>query len=78
MADTERTRATLTGQNGWGQHGSTREHRCYIEPAPNRRRKCRCGCGGRATHLGLANGLVMAGGCELSMRRWLKRVNRSA
>lgn len=71
MSDLERARAALTGQQGWGQHASSREHRRYMKPAPNRRRKCRCGCGGRLTHYGCANGLGLMGGCELHVRRWV-------
>lgn len=36
------------------------------------RRKCRCGCEGRITHAGMANGIALYTGCELSVRRWVK------
>ena len=51
---------------------SATEHARDVWPAPDRRRKCYCGCGGRATHVGGANGIALTGGCELSMRRWVR------
>ena len=36
------------------------------------RPKCRCGCGKRATHLGLANGVTLTGGCEQYVRWWVE------
>ncbi len=42
-------------------------------PVPTKsRRRCYCGCERRATHMGLANGVVMMTGCELSVLRWVK------
>jgi hypothetical protein len=67
--------AMLGGQNGWGEHGSIIDHICYVEPRPSNRgqyRKCHCGCSGKATFSGKANGIAMASGCELSMRRWAR------
>ena len=40
--------------------------------SPNKRRKCHCGCGGRATHMGLGQGAGMMSGCELTVRRWVR------
>lgn len=37
------------------------------------RKRCSCGCGKRATHIGLANGVAMMSGCEMKVRRWAKR-----
>ena len=34
--------------------------------------RCRCGCDRRASHLGLADGLCMMSGCELTVRRWVR------
>lgn len=52
--------------------GSATEHRRYIEPVElNARRQCRCGCKQRASHRGMANGVCLTMGCELSMRRWV-------
>jgi hypothetical protein len=37
---------------------------------PGRRSKCRCGQ--KETHYGAANNVVMMGGCEICVRRWVK------
>jgi hypothetical protein len=55
----------------WGTWGNAREHRRYKQPI-SYRRKCRCGCGGWSTHLGMANGVALMDGCELSVRRWVR------
>ena len=34
--------------------------------------RCRCGCTGRASHLGLTDGSCMMSGCELTVRRWVR------
>lgn len=61
------------GTAGWGQWGSAREHVRYMQPTePTSRRRCSCGCKRRATHLGMANGVCLTSGCELSMQRWTK------
>lgn len=39
---------------------------------PTSRARCYCGCGNRATHMGLANGCGMMSGCEMVVRRWVK------
>lgn len=36
------------------------------------RRRCPCGCGKRATHVGTADGLAMMMGCELHVARWVR------
>jgi hypothetical protein len=49
------------------------EHPRYMERVdPRSRRHCHCGCGRRATHNGMANGVCLATGCELYIRRWLR------
>lgn len=56
----------------WGEMGCVTDAR-YMQPVqPRSRRRCGCGCKTRATHLGMANGVSLASGCELSMRRWVK------
>lgn len=62
------------GTEAWGQWGSSRDHVLYIEPIgkTRRRRKCHCGCNKRCTHRGMANGVCLTSGCELSTRRWAK------
>lgn len=59
------------GTEAWGRWGSAEHHVRYAEPVVTRRR-CRCGCKGRVTHNGKANGIALADGCELSVRRWVK------
>jgi hypothetical protein len=63
-----------TGMAGWGCHGSALEHGRYSEKIADRRRarRCHCGCGKKSTHLGKANGVALASGCELSIARWVK------
>lgn len=70
----ERVRASLVGHAEWGSWGSAREHIRYARPIVGRRgrRNCGCGCGGRSTHAGCANGLALMSGCELSVRRWVR------
>lgn len=51
---------------------SASEHARDFWPAPDRRRRCRCGCDGRATHVGGANGIALTSGCEWSVRRWAR------
>lgn len=48
-------------------------HRRYSEMVdPKSRRRCHCGCKRRTTHRGMANGLALCSGCELSMARWVR------
>lgn len=59
------------GTKGWGRSASDAGYR-YVEPleAKYRRRKCHCGCDGRASHRGMVNGVALVEGCELSIARW--------
>ena len=60
------------GKLPWGEGGSISDPR-YITEAPKKgRRRCTCGCGQWATHTGMANGVALMGGCELSVRRWVR------
>jgi hypothetical protein len=71
----DEVRARLEGGAEFGTWGSAMEHRRYVELIPGRyrnRRKCHCGCGGKTSHAGMANGLCLTQGCELSMRRWVR------
>ena len=62
------------GADQWGQWGSQDAHVRYAEPVDSRsRRRCSCGCKRRATHSGMANGVCLRQGCELSIQRWAKR-----
>lgn len=70
-----RLAAVAAGQTDWGRWGSAIAHKRYVVLIPGRwrnRRRCHCGCGGRRSHAGMANGVTLASGCELSMRRWAK------
>lgn len=61
------------GTDGWGQVASAREHVRYSQPVRSTsRRRCCCGCGQRATLMGMANGMALATGCELAIARWVK------
>lgn len=71
----ERVKAIASGQQGWGVIGDSLTHQRYVKLLPGRyrnRRKCWCGCGGKISHGGYANGLAMTSGCEWAMRRWVK------
>jgi len=54
------------------RHGSVNGHRSMIQAAPRARRRCHCGCGKRATHVGLGDGLALTDGCEMYVRRWVR------
>lgn len=63
------------GTSSWGRWASATEHVRYMEPITGdkrRRRKCRCGCEKRQTHVGKANGMALMGGCEMAVARWVK------
>ena len=69
-------RAAMTGgMEGWGRWASASQHQRYVEPIKSRRR-CHCGCKARQTHIGMANGIGLFWGCELSVRRWAKGQDR--
>lgn len=69
----ERIDAMVRGQDQWARWGSASHHKRYAAPArPTSRSRCDCGCGKRATHIGCANGLALMGGCELTVRRWVR------
>lgn len=63
------------GTAAWGLHGSATEHVRYklALPKVKARRQCPCGCGGKATHAKMANGVCLGRGCELSVQRWIKQ-----
>jgi hypothetical protein len=65
------------GTAAWGTFGSATEHIRYAEPIKSRK-KCLCGCGGKRTHAGMANGVCLTSGCELTIRRWVKTGSRRA
>lgn len=68
-------KAAMTGGTAeWGQRANAIEHVRYSQKIsnPRSRRRCYCGCGKRATHLGMANGISLTMGCEMAMARWVK------
>lgn len=52
--------------------GSVDGMRSMAPVGPKSRRRCHCGCKGRATHRGLGDGLCLTTGCELFIRRWVR------
>lgn len=73
LSPAARSAAMRGGTENWGTHGSSTEHVRYTLPVRSTSRKrCSCGCNQRATHLGMANGVCLFCGCELSVRRWIK------
>lgn len=73
-------RAKLTSPGEWGTYGNAEKHTRYAKQITTRggRSKCGCGCGGRVTHTGMANGLGMTSGCEWSIRRWVRDPHEQA
>ena len=69
VEEREKIRAMVLGQTEWGRYGSATKHHRYIQPVRTRRR-CRCGCRGRVTHAGKANGVALMMGCAISTYRW--------
>ncbi|PHV19214.1 hypothetical protein CSQ92_27965 [Janthinobacterium sp. BJB446] len=58
----------------WGVHGSADQHIRYsVRRSLHSRRRCHCGCGPRATHAGVVNGVCLAIGCALHVRRWVRQ-----
>lgn len=61
------------GTEAWGTYASASAHVRYSQPVrPQSRRRCYCGCNRRATHAGMANGVCLTTGCELTIARWVK------
>ena len=57
----------------FGEWGSIEVHTRYKQLIePKSRRLCHCGCKTRATHVGMANGVALIEGCNLSVSRWVK------
>lgn len=61
------------GTSGWGTIASADSNVRYSQPISGLRRShCYCGCKGRVTHLGMANGISLTEGCEMYVARWVK------
>jgi hypothetical protein len=75
MDEAEKLRAAAAGQPEWGTMADASTMGRYMKLYPGRyrnRRRCHCGCGGKQSHGGYVNGLAMTGGCEWSMRIWVR------
>lgn len=75
MKPAELRAAMQSGTAAWGLIGSATDHVRYkLElQKVKARRKCSCGCGNKATHAKMANGVSLGRGCELSVLRWVKQ-----
>lgn len=61
------------GTDAWGRMGSAKENVRYAEPiTPKSRKKCWCGCEGKRTHKGMANGVCLTTACHMGILRWVK------
>lgn len=68
-------KARMASKGGWQMSGSVATDPRHTELLPSNTRnrsRCHCGCGGKCSHGGFANGLIMASGCEWSMRVWVR------
>ena len=53
--------------------GSAVHHARYMQPIKKGLwRKCHCGCNKFSKFSGMANGVCLMHGCELSTRRWVR------
>lgn len=67
-------RALDASPGGWGEVGSDTMTR-YSKRKPDQRygpRICPFDCTNKATHYGLANGVVLMGGCEFHVAAWVR------
>src|SRR5438128_8501144 len=74
LNDLSRTALSAAMRGGmveWGLWGSSEHIRYAQSVRPASRRRCHCGCKRRATHCGMANGICLTTGCELSIARWV-------
>lgn len=70
------------GTASWGEWGSARHHRLYVEPIGDewpmqKRRRCCCGCRKKVTHRVAANGVTLAARCEMDARRAAREMGRA-
>jgi Lon protease-like protein len=70
----ENLKARLAGKIGSDgtRFGSADGSRSMVAAPSTSRRRCGCGCSGRATHTGLGDGVALMGGCEMRVRRWVR------
>ena len=53
-------------------HNAETGRRTMQPVPPGTHRLCYCGCGKRASHIGMADGAGMTVGCEWSVRLWVR------
>ncbi|MCP9625223.1 hypothetical protein NMK54_34320 [Nocardia otitidiscaviarum] len=71
--DANRENGDRVGARGRVASAVTGQRTSTLMPSRYRsRRRCYCGCGGKATHTGRASGVPLVTGCELSMQRWVR------
>ena len=70
----ENLKAGLAGKIGSDgtRFGSVDGSRSMVNCLPRSRRRCGCGCKGKAAHVGLGDGMALMMGCELRVRRWVR------
>lgn len=71
MGKRSELKAKMASKGGWGEIGSDSDTR-YGMPRPQLRRRCPNGCGNRATHMGMANGVALVCGCEFHVTAWVR------
>jgi hypothetical protein len=73
------SQARAFSPGGWGEV-ATFKHPRYCKPNPKGRRRCwYCKQQGhlvRASHVGMANGVALTGGCEFHVMRWVMKDKR--
>lgn len=63
----------MENDNGFERYGNAELHKRYMQNTDSgSRKKCHCGCGKKATKLGMANGVCLSIGCDLYIRRWIR------
>ena len=73
LSPTELAAAMRGGTAGWGKVGSADLNIRYaIRQHARKSRKCWCGCGQRASHRGMANGVCLIEGCAFRIARWVR------
>lgn len=67
------TKARAASPGGWGRLGSAKDGPRYaLRDSKRRRRICPFCRTNRCTHIGMANGVALCGGCELCIARWVE------
>ena len=74
LKGSELSAAMRGGTEGWGKQASINNIRySVVKPkVSGRPSACTCGCKNKVTHLGMANGVALTSGCEISVMRWIR------